>query len=85
MIRRGDLSSRDRIATFALAVACVILGTFGLAVSVLHQMWSAAVAAVFVLVLGIIYARAASLGRSLDWPRNRKTRVNRERSGREAR
>jgi hypothetical protein len=47
---------------------CVILGTFGIVLGALHQMWSASLAAVFVVVLGIIYARAAILGRSLDWP-----------------
>ena len=68
MIRRGSLSSRDRIAAWMLAIACVTLGTFGFVVGALNQVWSASVAAVFVVALGIIYARAAILGRSLDWP-----------------
>jgi hypothetical protein len=37
-------------------------------VGALNQVWSASVAAVFVVALGIIYGRAAILGRSLNWP-----------------
>jgi hypothetical protein len=51
-----------------LAIACVTLGTFGFVVGALNQVWSASVAAVFVVALGIIYGRAAILGRSLNWP-----------------
>jgi Na+/H+ antiporter NhaD/arsenite permease-like protein len=68
MIRRAKLNSRDRIAAWMLSVACVILGTFGFVLGMLNRVWSASLAAVFVLALGIIYARAAIVGRSLEWP-----------------
>jgi hypothetical protein len=68
MIRREKLNSRDRIAAWMLSVACVTLGTFGIVLGALNRVWSASFAAVFVVAIGIIYARAAILGRSLEWP-----------------
>jgi len=77
MIRRGALSATDRIAACVLAIACVVLGAFGVALGVLHRIWAASVAAPFVLALGIIYARAAIRGRSVDWPWRRMLRLRR--------
>ena len=78
MIRRGALSATDRIAACVLAIACVVLGTFGVALGFLHQIWAASVAALFVLALGIIYTRAAIRGRALDWPWRRTPRLHRK-------
>jgi hypothetical protein len=69
MIRRGNLSSSERIAAWMLAIACLVPGTLSFFLGAFERVWWVSCLAAFVVALGVMYARAAILGRSLKWPR----------------
>src|SRR5262245_15083455 len=53
MIRRGNLTAKDRTAAYILALACVVLGMLGIALGALRASWSACVGGAFIFGFGI--------------------------------
>lgn len=63
VVRRGPLSRVDKVAAWSISGLCLIAGSVGMALAVIHLHWRLGLVSGGVLVVGVVYAVSAARGR----------------------